>query len=218
MGTMVESMSGLLESGAIGGPLAFAVCFAALCFVLWLWGRWLGRAPAAEPGVPAGSVTSSDEVVVLDPAPAGRVLLFQTPSPQPEFDFAGGAHEKAVVAPAVRRRPRPAWELAEEGQTPASLLARAHEHLAAGAHDEAADLLRACARLASKLKEVGIEAVARLELGDLARSHGDMTTACEHWQLARSLYAELKRVDEVTAAVKRMEKAGCPTDWVLTKF
>ncbi len=212
MGTMVESMSGLLESGAIGGPVAFAVCFAALCFVLWLWGRWLGRAPAAESGAPAGSVTSSDA------APAGRVLLFQTHPAQPEFDFAEGAHEKAVAAPAVRRRPRPAWELAVDGQTPASLLARAHEHLAAGAHEEAADQLRACAQLASKLKEVAIEAVARLELGDLARSHGDMTTACEHWQLARSLYAELKRVDEVTAAVKRMEKAGCPTDWVLTKF
>ena len=121
MGTMVESMSGLLESGAIGGPLAFAVCFAALCFVLWLWGRWLGRAPAAESGAPAGSVTSSDA------APAGRVLLFQTHPAQPEFDFAEGAHEKAVAAPAVRRRPRPAWELAVDGQTPASLLARAHE-------------------------------------------------------------------------------------------
>lgn len=128
------------------------------------------------------------------------------------------AATEAVPGPPVRRRPRPAWELAVDGQTPASLLARAHEHLAAGAHEEAATQLRACARLASKLKDVAVEAVARLELGDLAQSHGDMTTACEHWQLARSLYTELKRADEATRAAKRMEKAGCPTDWVLTKF
>jgi len=131
---------------------------------------------------------------------------------------ASTALDGTVAAPVARRRPRPAWELAEAGQTPDGLLARAHELLAAGAHEDAAVQLRACARLASRLKVSGIEAVARLELGDLCQASGDMTTACEHWQIARSLYGELKHAAEATAVIKRMEKAGCPTDWVLTKF
>lgn len=174
--------------------------------------RPVERAP--EPVV-RHTVEAKPKTVVAAPVPPDAVVVA---APVADAAASVALEAEPVTPPPVRRRPRPAWELAVDGQTPASLLARAHEHLAAGAHDEAATQLRACARLASKLKEVGIEAVARLELGDLAQVHGDMTTACEHWQLARSLYAELKRADEATGAEKRMEKAGCPTDWVLTKF
>ena len=138
---------------------------------------------------------------------------------EPLVEYSAAPVADAVAAPPVaRRRPKTASELAEAGQTPEGLLARAHALLATGADDEAAVQLRACARLASRLKVPAVEAVARLELGDLCQSHGDMTTACEHWQIARALYGDLKRAEEATAAEKRMEKAGCPTDWVLTKF
>ena len=68
------------------------------------------------------------------------------------------------------------------------------------------------------MKQPGTEAMARLELGDLARACGDLTTACEHWQMARALFTDLKRPAETVAAEKRMESAGCPTDWVLNQF
>ena len=251
---------GSRELGSMNGTMLLAGGFVALCLVLWLLWRWLGRARAAgQARAELAAATHEELRNDIGVETSGRVMLFTTYPAESQVaveskihpiestrvtaanenfapDAAAGVSElerrgervhlpavpkiagaEAVAAP-VRRRPRPAWELAVDGQTPASLLAKAHELLTAGADGEAADQLRACAQLASKLKEVGVEAVARLELGDLARSHGDMTTACEHWQLARSLYAELKRPDDVTAAVKRMEKAGCPTDWVLTKF
>lgn len=218
-------MAGSVELLTMSDWILLAGGFVALCVVMWLWGRWLGRAR------PVADVEPTD-VGALDADPTGSVVLFQThvvEIPAIENERANlrlaiesldaeVAAEASVEPVPVRRRPRPAWELAVDGQTPVSLLAKAHELLGAGDHEEAAVQLRACARLASKLNDVAVEAVARLELGDLARSHGDMTTACEHWQLARSLYGELRRVDEAKLAENRMEKAGCPTDWVLTKF
>jgi len=164
-------------------------------------------APAEMRRTEAVRAPVQSEIVVME----GFVPPVDALEPSPVLDG-------TAAAPAARRRPRPAWELAEAGQTPDELLARAHELLAAGAHEDAAVQLRACARLASRMKASGIEAVARLELGDLCQASGDMTTACEHWQIARSLYGELKRATEATTVIKRMEKAGCPTDWVLTKF
>jgi hypothetical protein len=118
----------------------------------------------------------------------------------------------------ARKRPRPLREVEETVLSPQSLLARAQEFLDAGNADEAATQLRLCIRLSSKLKEARTEARARLELGDIARASGDLTTACEHWQLARALFADVHQPAELHAAEARMERAGCPTDWVLTQF
>jgi hypothetical protein len=235
LGSWAFVMAGSVEHWTTSGLIVLASGFVALCVLLWLCGRWLGRtrAVASVDSVRSESIVSVDGERVAGADTVGSVVLFQAhlveipaigrervdlPLATQSIDAEVAAEVSADVVVPVRRRPRPAWELAVEGQTPASLLAKAHGLLSAGDHDEAAVQLRACARLASKLKEVAVEAVARLELGDLARSHGDMTTACEHWQLARSLYGELKRADEAKAAENRMEKAGCPTDWVLTKF
>jgi hypothetical protein len=68
----------------------------------------------------------------------------------------------------------------------------------------------------AELKET--HARARLALGDLAHESGDLTTACEHWQIARALFHELKQSREHDAAEQRMLRNGCPTDWVLTDF
>lgn len=61
-------------------------------------------------------------------------------------------------------------------------------------------------------------AFARIELGDLAHHEGDLTTACEHWQIARQLFADLNRADEQKKVEDRMRCNGCPTDWVLNNF
>lgn len=178
----------------------------------------LFRPPVSSPEHPSAAAVAEKGVTVE--AAVARNGPSAAPVESEIFvaDRAVPVLEVPATAAPVRRRPKPAWELAEDGQTPDGLLARAHELLAASSPDEAAVQLRACARLASRLKVPAIEAVARMELGDLCQASGDMTTACEHWQMARSLYAELKQAAEAAVAVKRMEKAGCPTDWVLTKF
>ncbi len=97
-------------------------------------------------------------------------------------------------------------------------LALARDRLADHRSDEAGELLRKSIRLAAKLGQKQTHAGARLELGDLVREQGDLTTACEHWQIARGLFHELKRAGELAAAEKRMRQNGCPTDWVLNDF
>ena len=52
----------------------------------------------------------------------------------------------------------------------------------------------------------------------MARKSGDLTTACEHWQIARGLYVELKKEGELEQVEARMHDNGCPTDWVLNDF
>jgi hypothetical protein len=97
-------------------------------------------------------------------------------------------------------------------------LERAREEIEAGREQEAAELLRKTIRLASKLGMKEAHARARLELGDIARAGGDLTTACEHWQIARALFFELKEAHALTASETRMRQYGCPTDWVLNDF
>lgn len=141
-----------------------------------------------------------------------------TPTAPSTSASATSASATSPIPAAPRRRPRPANAIDETVVSPELLLARARSLLAAGAPEDAAAQLRLCVRLAGKLKQPLIEASARLELGDLAGAAGDLTTACEHWQMARALYADLKLASEGKAAEGRMERAHCPTDWVLTKF
>ena len=83
---------------------------------------------------------------------------------------------------------------------------------------EAEELLRKCILGAGAARHKATHAKARLALGDLAHAGGDPTTACEHWQIARALFHELRQVEDHAEAEQRMLRNGCPTDWVLTDF
>ncbi len=103
--------------------------------------------------------------------------------------------------------------------------AQAHEFLTealrlrdTGQDDAAADRLREAIMLASSIRNDRLHARARLELGDIAEAQGDLTTACEHWQLARSLFEDERRTCDAGVCETRMARNGCPTDWVLTDF
>ena len=50
------------------------------------------------------------------------------------------------------------------------------------------------------------------------RRNGDLTSACEQWQIARTAYLESGDTDQHARIEKRMRDNGCPTDWVLTDF
>lgn len=97
-------------------------------------------------------------------------------------------------------------------------LSFARDEIAAGHSDQAADHLRSSVRAAAKSRFAAIQAEARLELAELARAAGDLTTACEHWQIARALFHDLKQKAELSETERLMQKHGCPTDWVLNDF
>ena len=98
------------------------------------------------------------------------------------------------------------------------LLTKALDLRAAGDDVSAAEHLRESIKLASTIRNDQLHALARLELGDMAESEGDLITACEHWQLARSLFEGERRTNDAGVCETRMARNGCPTDWVLTDF
>jgi hypothetical protein len=106
----------------------------------------------------------------------------------------------------------------QQARLPGLYLLLAQWRLDSGEAPAAADLLRQSIRAATTAGQKDAHANARLALGDLAQAGGDPATACEHWQIARSLYLELRRTREHDAVEVRMRKNGCPTDWVLTDF
>jgi hypothetical protein len=59
---------------------------------------------------------------------------------------------------------------------------------------------------------------ARMQLADLAYGAGDLTSACEHWHLARGAFQAGGQTEEHARVEKLMRDHGCPTDWVLTGF
>lgn len=106
----------------------------------------------------------------------------------------------------------------QQSRLPGLYLLLAQWRLDGGETSAAAELLRQSIRAATIAGQKDAHANARLALGDLAQAGGDPVTACEHWQIARSLYRELRRSREHDAVEARMRKNGCPTDWVLTDF
>ena len=97
-------------------------------------------------------------------------------------------------------------------------LLKARDASSAGQVGLATELLRKSVGSAQRSWNVSIHADARLDLAEISRAAGDLTTACEHWQLARKLFHDLARKDRVDEADALMLQHGCPTDWVLTDF
>ena len=122
--------------------------------------------------------------------------------------------DPAVLLAAVRE----AEAAGQRDRLPGLYLSLAHCRLEAGDNADAEELLRKCILGAGAARHKATHAKARLALGDLAHVGGDPTTACEHWQIARALFHELKQPADHAEAEQRMLRNGCPTDWVLTDF
>jgi hypothetical protein len=101
---------------------------------------------------------------------------------------------------------------------PGLYLSLAHWRAEAGDVAAAEDLLRKSIHGAAEAGMGETHARARVALGDIALTAGDRATACEHWQIARGLFYDLKKTREHQDVEGRMLKNGCPTDWVLTDF
>lgn len=97
-------------------------------------------------------------------------------------------------------------------------LEMARHHKAVG--DEAAYLaaLRSAAGLGAQHGPRAAHAEARLQLAEAAFNAGDLTGACEQWQMARDALRDDGQKDAHARVEQRMRDNGCPTDWVLTDF
>ena len=85
--------------------------------------------------------------------------------------------------------------------------------------DEASiEMLQEKLKRVNKEGNLNVEAEVRMQIGDLMATNGDLTTACEHWQIARNLFDEINDVQSRLQADDKMRKNGCPSDWVLTDF
>lgn len=132
----------------------------------------------------------------------------------------------AGSGPAAIAEPPPDWAeriaSAEGANDHAALaglyLSFARAEVAEARHASAAELLRSCIRAATKSRNPAAQAEARLELAELARAAGDLTTACEHWQIARALFHQMSEQARLGEIERRMQQHGCPTDWVLNDF
>lgn len=173
------------------------------------------RAPANLPADEAASTPRSavplgmiDPVALQDPAIA---------------DEPAGAPPESREPVAATTRATALFDAKSADELDASercsgLLALAQNQLQSGSVPEAGASLREAIVLAAANNLPDQQALARLELGEMARQNGDLITACEHWQIARGLFHDLKNKGRVKAIETRMREHGCPTDWVLNDF
>lgn len=94
----------------------------------------------------------------------------------------------------------------------------AQQHRDAGDETARLSALRSAAGLAAQHGPHAAHAKARLELAEAAYAAGDLTGACEQWQMARMALHEAGDRTAQAGVDKRMRDNGCPTDWVLTDF
>ncbi len=120
--------------------------------------------------------------------------------------------------PAIETAIRNAKANGQHDKLPSLYFVLAHRTIETGETAKAQELLRLSIRGATTADQEEVHGRARVTLGDLAHTDGDLTTACEHWQIARALFVELKQHSNHEAVEVRMLRNGCPTDWVLTDF
>ena len=198
-----------LEISGLPGMIALGLPIAALAFAMVFSLRRIGRRTSKpDPRGLAGRYGVS--VPAPAPASAPEKTTVSPGAPPPA--------EPAATADEIARRIAKAEAAGSQAELPALYLGLARDRIASERGSEAIPLLTACLRVSAALGQKEAQAGARLELGDLARSSGDLTTACEHWQMARGIFHDLKKAAELAAAERRMRQHGCPTDWVLNDF
>lgn len=218
MQQMMNGQNGVWTVAVIAGAL---VGLLDLCLSYWSWRK---RRRAAQPlnpdaeaatfEAPADPEPGRSAVREASPMPVASLALHQ-PVPAAAPPHASETMPPAPVPSFPRRR---STDAVDPSLTAEELLERAGQHLVAGDREQAAAHFRGAIRMAQKGKLLAVEAQARIELGDLSKESGDLTSACEHWQMARVLFAKLHMPADVNAVIERMEKGGCPTDWVLNGF
>ena len=172
--------------------------------------------PAAAPPMPTPTHADRVEPPRVEPQPpktaeAQADAGEDRPWHEPHHEPAGMAGREAELLAAENRF--------DDAAVARISLQLAREMMAAASpNEEVKSHLRRAIILATRLKDEETHAAARLELGDLLGDEGDMTSACEHWQIARQIYWDAHAKDQLDDVDRRMMANGCPTDWVLNDF
>lgn len=99
-----------------------------------------------------------------------------------------------------------------------ALLTQSAELIHSHQFSDAEKLLQEALEKGQKTGNIAVLSETRYHLGLLNREMGDLTLACEHWQIARELYSQNVDMDKVKEVENLMRENGCPTDWVLNDF
>ncbi len=216
---MNELVPGLELPGGVYTNLYLGIAVALLLLSLFVWLR-LSRKKKNNPSQHHVGIMSEG---VLQPTAAGSSDGGHAhPDASPDNDGQGttiASHKRQYRdEPTITKHIQIA-ELAGDQEALAGLyLERARLDISNGDTDAAGDQLRKSIMLATSHNLKNIHASARLELAEISEAEGDMTTACEHWQMARGLFHDLDAQDDIKKTDTRMLSNGCPTDWVLTDF
>lgn len=153
------------------------------------------------------SVPPSAQQLTAKPASAARETRDTAAAP-PVADI-GAIADKIAAAEANDSR---------KGELAALYLELARAYVADGRGDAALGAFRSAAGNGALHGPADVHAEARLALGEVAQAAGDLTGACEQWQIAKSVFHDLGMRDAHGKVDARMRANGCPTDWVLTEF
>jgi hypothetical protein len=193
----------VIEIGGLSATLALLAPFVVLLVVIVL----LRRPPA-----PQAARTGAGMLRAMSPD--------MSPAMSPDGPAVPERTRERIEHPTVdwAASIRSAEAASDHGALAGLYLSFARAEMAEARNADAAEHLRSSVRAAAKSRNAAVQAEARLELAELARADGDLTTACEHWQIARGLFHELKQQASLDGTEQLMRKHGCPTDWVLNDF
>ncbi len=194
------------DTGTFEGLLSVVVLVIPVALLLTLIFLWLSRrrrrsSGPSEPQAIAGSLFQG-----LSPSPVAREAVERHPEIQPED------------ADTIMKKIEEALARGEKTSLSGLYfdLAGAHERLG---NDEARmSALRSAAGYGALHGPPRAHAAARLALAETAHQAGDLASACEQWQMARTAFQQGGETEQHARVEKRMRENGCPTDWVLTDF
>lgn len=198
-------------------------------WLLLLLVAWLGRGRRAIKDVPLESGRDSM------PRAAEPFGIMTTPALE-HMDLAGAGGDMAGAAlPSGLAPTAPEYSLQEQEEALVAVVeaaksarddpllsrnsvALARLLLARSARPQASVLLQSAVMAARRAKLPMVHAEARIELAELALIEGDLTSACEHWQMAKLMFHETGRRSDHDRMADLMRNHRCPTDWILTNF
>jgi hypothetical protein len=219
----MSQLSGVFDLDGLERFIRYAALALPVLVLLTLMAVFRSQAKAKKKSASGISKACDTGAAALLSTPAG-VLPPQaagaTRPPTESQTIPAPDHNAATpsVIDALQRRLSEAKVSAPKSALAPLYLDLAQQHRDAGDETARLSALRSAAGLAAQHGPHAAHAKARLELAEAAYAAGDLTGACEQWQMARMALHEAGDRTAQAGVDKRMRDNGCPTDWVLTDF
>jgi len=206
------------------GLLLVSVPWLLLLLVAW-WGRGRRAVRTEHPERDAGRPAPEAEPLGIMTASASEQMGLSGAGgdvPEPSLHSAGVESAPVLSLQEQEDTLRMAVEAAKSARDDPQLARSSVELgrllLARSARPQASVLLQGAVMAAGRAKLPVVHAEARIELAEIALAEGDLTSACEHWQMAKLMFHEMGRRSDQDRMANLMRVHRCPTDWILTNF